>query len=90
MQHPEQEMILRKRRHIELGVWIGANLLLIGLYFSDSLSIQCEPCPDNVECPPCQTDFMARFPYIIAVVNLSILVYLLIRRQTTVKTARKE
>jgi hypothetical protein len=47
------------RRTKILLIWTVGNLILIGKYFVDKLSIQCEPCLPNYPCPPCQTDYMS-------------------------------
>jgi len=41
-----------------LIIWIIGNLLFLGKYFQDKLTIRCEPCLANTYCPPCQTDYM--------------------------------
>ena len=49
------------RRKIVGIIWFAVNLILVIKYYWDSASIQCEPCLPEVECPPCQTNFMANF-----------------------------
>lgn len=77
-----------KGKYIEVGIWVIANLLLIGSYILHSISIQCEPCMPNQYCPPCQTDYMERFPLIISLVNLSALIYFLIKKQIRLGTEK--
>jgi hypothetical protein len=49
------------------------NLVLIGWYVLDRTGIQCEPCPPDLPCPPCRTDYMELFPTLLVVVNATLL-----------------
>jgi hypothetical protein len=40
-------------------LWVAGNIALVGKYYWDATSIQCEPCPPSGPCPPCETDFMS-------------------------------
>lgn len=61
-------------------IWIIGNLLLIGKYFFDKASIQCEPCLTS-DCPACETDYMKYFWIYIIVWNLLGLLLELITRK---------
>ncbi len=40
------------------------NIFIAAKYLWDWSTIQCEPCPPGVECPPCETAFMANILWI--------------------------
>jgi len=61
-------------------IWILGNLLLIIKYFIDKTHIQCEPCIDINNCPPCQTDFMRDFWIYLAIFNILVVVGLIIKK----------
>ena len=50
-----------KRKKIALTVWLIVNLIIVAKYFWDKMTIQCEPCLPEIECPSCQTNFMENF-----------------------------
>lgn len=53
-----------------LLIGVLGNLSLLGKYFFDKMSIQCEPCLPHSTCPPCQTDFMSRIWIYLLVWNI--------------------
>jgi len=40
------------------------NVFIAVKYMWDWSSLRCEPCPPKVECPPCETGFMANIIWI--------------------------
>jgi hypothetical protein len=70
---------LIKKYIIEL-FWIAGNLAMAIKYFIDKLSVQCEPCADINNCPPCQTDFMRDFWIYLSIYNLLITVFFLVQK----------
>ena len=53
-----------------LSILVIVNLIIVGKYFFDKFSIQCEPCLPNESCPPCQTDYMANIWVYLIIWNL--------------------
>jgi len=80
----EKEFVLEsndvKSRIFEL-IWLATNLLLIGKYFLDKFTIQCEPCIDLNDCPPCQTDFMKKFWLYMLILNLVFSIGLVVKNR---------
>ena len=80
----EKEFVLEsndvKSRIFEL-IWLATNLLLIGKYFLDKFTIQCEPCIDLNDCPPCQTDFMKNFWLYMLILNLVFSIGLVVKNR---------
>lgn len=69
-----------KKRIFEL-VGITTNLILIGKYFFDKLTIRCEPCIDLNDCPPCQTDFMKNFCLYFVTLNVVFVIVLIMKNK---------
>ena len=69
-----------KNRIFEL-IWLATNLLLIGKYFLDKFTIQCEPCVDLNDCPPCQTDFMKNFWLYMLILNIVFSIGLVVKNR---------
>ena len=69
-----------KKRIIEIVGIIG-NLILISHYLFDKFTIQCEPCIDPNNCPPCQTDYMKYFWIYLIIFNVLIIIGLILKRK---------
>ena len=67
-----------KNRLFEL-TGIIANIILTGKYFYDKITIQCEPCINISDCPPCQTDFMKDFWVYMTILNVILLSGIIIK-----------
>ena len=61
-------------------IWIIGNLTFIIKYSIDRYFIQCEPCLDINNCPPCQTDFMRDFWIYTAIFNILIIIGLIVKK----------
>lgn len=72
---------MKNKNKIIIRTWIIGNIILIGLYIIHMIGIQCEPCIDPNNCPPCQTDYMKKFPWIIAAFNGLAGLYWIINRK---------
>jgi hypothetical protein len=64
-------------------IWIVGNLLFIFKYFIDKYTIQCEPCIDISNCPPCQTNFMRDFWIYMTFINILTVIGMIISKQFT-------
>ena len=62
-------------------IWIAVNLILVLKYFWDCFTIQCEPCLSEVDCPPCETRFMASFWWYLIIWNIAMFLIKLIKRR---------
>lgn len=64
-----------------LILYIVVNLILLARYFYDRFTIQCEPCLDSINCPPCETKFMSQFWFFMGFWNILMVTVLLVVRK---------
>jgi hypothetical protein len=72
------------KKQTKILIWVFGNLFLCGKYFLDKYSIQCEPCPPDIFCPPCQTEFMRNFIIYLIIWNvIAVLFWIISNRKKT-------